>query len=229
MSSAECLSCVKGSCGTQYSSYCSGNCGANASTSTCQNAALDIASCVSDHCSSECNTGSDGSAGADSGGASSGAGAGHSAGASQSSGGAGGAGTPTAPNCVKLEACCGTLPGEQVQGPCFQAAGFNNDGPCLNLLKSYQAAGQCIDGAGNETVACTIEDTCTKQTMSAAAAESFKGGCTMGGGAVSDTCPSDGVQGCCTVSSVEICAYADGKGLSEADCTQSGGKYTATP
>jgi len=130
---------------------------------------------------------------------------------------------------VKLEECCATLPGEQVQGPCFQSAGFNNDGPCLNLIKAYQNAGQCIDGAGNATVACTVQDSCTKQALSAAAAESFKSGCTLGGGVVSDACPSDNVQGCCTISSVEICSYAEGQGLSEADCSQSGGKYSAMP
>ncbi|MET0794707.1 MAG: hypothetical protein ABW061_24525 [Polyangiaceae bacterium] len=137
-----CVSCVKDACSSQYSSFCSSNCSANASSSACQNAALDVGSCITDHCSSECDTGSDGStAGSGSGGASSSGGSGNSAGASQSSGGAG---TPTTPNCVKLEECCGTLPGEQVQGPCFQSAGYNNDGPCLNLLKAYQNAGQCL-------------------------------------------------------------------------------------
>ena len=219
MGSDECVSCVKDACSSQYSSFCT--CGANASSAACQSAVSDIGTCAETHCSTQCDTGDDGSGA----GASSSGGAGNSSGASNSSGGAG---TPTTANCVALEACCGTLPGDSVQGPCFQSAGFNNDGPCLNLLKAYQNAGQCTPGSATESVACTVDDTCTKQSLPGTSAEGYKMGCTASGGTVSDECSSQGVLGCCTISISEVCSYKDG-GLSQDDCTQAGGTYSATP
>lgn len=231
MQSTACVSCVKDACAAQYSSLCSANCSADPSGSACQNAVSAVGSCGAEHCSSQCATDPGAGGGgdsSDSGGASNSGGASDGSAGKPSQDGSGGAGTPTTPNCVKLETCCGTLPGDNLQVPCFQAAGFNNDGPCLNLLKSYQNANQCIDGGGNATAACTIDDTCTKQTVPASAADQVKGACEMGGGVASDACASKGVVGCCTVSGTEICSYKDG-GISEDDCSQTGGTWSTTP
>ncbi len=226
--SAECLSCVKDSCGSEYSAFCSGNCGANAATSSCQQAAEDIGTCVLSHCSSECDTGGN-TAGSSNGGGSSDGGSSNTAGGAHNSGGSSGAGTPTTANCVKLEECCGTLPGEQLQGPCYQSAGYNNDGPCLNLLNAYQNAGQCTATSGNATAACTVDAQCIKETLPKTAVDTFKSGCTMSNGTVSDDCPADAVVGCCTVSVVETCFYDAESAISEADCKMAGGTYSATP
>ena len=226
--SADCLSCVKSSCGSQYSDYCSGKCGDNAATTSCQNAASAIGTCVIDKCSAECDTedqssGPNGGATNASGGATN-----HSGGSANSSGGAG---TATTPNCVKLAECCPTLPGgDNLQVPCKQSAGYNNDGPCLGLLQAYQKAGQCTGPSTDPTVVCFADKLCTKNTVPESVKATYEMACTGRGGVVSDECPAADLLGCCTLPSSEVCTY-DGadSGFKEEDCKAAQGTWTATP
>lgn len=261
--SAACKSCVESSCSSEYSALCSAGCtSSNASSSACTQAAQNVGNCILSKCSSQCEDSSsaggssnNGTAGTTStsggtsnasGGSDSTAGGtdntsggtGNSAGSGSSTAGTGGVGTPTTASCMELETCCNTFTSDDVKGPCLQAAGFNNDGPCANLLKQYQNGGSCTGKGGTDGnhFVCYHADMgiCTRTFAPANYIDMYKMGCVSGGGETHDSCPTDHLVGCCTIgpaaSASESCYYDS---LSPAptadDCTQTTGTWSTTP
>ena len=253
--SAACKSCVESSCSSEYSALCSAGCtSSNASSSACTQAAANIGTCIETKCASQCEgssssggSSSNGTAGTTStsggsdntsgGSDSSSGGTGNSAGSGSATAGTGGVGTPTAPNCVTLETCCNTLP-DSAKGACLQSAGFNNDGPCKNLLTAYQNGGQCTGkggGVGNHFT-CYHADMgiCTNTFAPPSYIDMYKMACVSAGGESPDTCPTDHLVGCCTIgpaaSASESCYYDTLQNVPTADdCMQTTGTWSTTP
>jgi hypothetical protein len=55
--SEDCLACVEASCSAEYSGYCAGGCGADMSSTACQQATASAVACILDECSDECASG----------------------------------------------------------------------------------------------------------------------------------------------------------------------------
>ncbi len=255
-----CKSCVESSCSSEYSALCSAGCTSSSSSSACTQAISSIGNCLASKCASQCEdatsaggSSNNGTGGSDTTGGTSSASGGSEntsggtgnasggtsnvAGSSSASAGTGGAGTPTAPNCVTLETCCNTLP-DNAKGACLQSAGFNNDGPCKNLLASYQAGGSCTGNGGTDGnhVVCYLSamGICTKTFAPANYVAMYQMACQGEGGQTPDACPSDNLTGCCTIgsgnSASESCYYttlADAPTAS--DCAQTTGTWSTTP
>jgi len=225
-----CESCIQDSCGDQFSAYCAGNCSKNGSSSACQKATQNISDCVVSKCFSECDDSSSSHGGSSSGGSSPGLGGAPD----QTSDGGASFGTPTTQNCKALAECCQTFTIKDVKDPCLQAAGYDNDAPCLNLLNTYRNAGQCTSGGngGTTPVACYIETekTCTKTPVPTGSKDMYESACTDGGGIASEDCPTKDLLGCCTFGgTTESCVYADSDQLDKAMCEQSGGTWSEKP
>ena len=147
-------------------------------------------------------------------------------------------GTPTTPNCVALAACCPTLPGgPNVQGPCAQSAGYNNDGPCAGLLMQYQNAGQCKTTMYTYT-SCDLSAAsyvCTQYGLTNANLKpTYDMACVSSGGTVVTKCPTAGLIGCCTVAMgmAENCYYTGGsvdEAAAQMMCSQQQGMWSTTP
>lgn len=176
-------------------------------------------------------TGNDSSAGGDSstnndnGGAVETGGADANGGSSTGNGGSAGAAMPTNADCKKLESCCVALTAG-LKDACNHVAGLNFGPSCLDVYSLYKCDAVLAAASQPKTSACKLSNRCLQGPYSQYQAA----GCMGGGGIASDTCPADGVIGCCTTGGIEQCSYTgDESPTTKEACEGSSGVFSTTP
>jgi hypothetical protein len=87
---------------------------------------------------------------------------------------------------------------------------------------------------GTTNIACYVaaEFACSALEEPASLANTVKMACTQSGGVASDTCPSSGLLGCCSILTSKTCFYqgsATDAATAQMQCTQGGGTWSTTP
>ena len=171
------------------------------------------------------STGGDSSANNDNGGAVDTGGTTENGGSSNSNGGSAGAAMPTNAGCKKLEPCCVALTAG-LKDACNHVAGLNSGPSCVDVYSLYKCDAVLATANQPKTSACKLSNQCLQGPYSQYQAA----GCMAGGGIASDTCPADGVIGCCTTSGIEQCSYTgDESPPTKESCEGKSGVFSTTP
>jgi hypothetical protein len=169
---------------------------------------------------------SDNGGAVDTGGAAENGGTAENGGSNSGNGGSAGAAMPTNAECKKLEPCCVALTAG-LKDACNHVAGLNSGPSCTSVYSLYNCDSVLATASQPKTSACKLSNNCIQTAYSQYQAA----GCMAGGGVASDTCPADGVTGCCSSTGVEQCTYTGNDSpITEESCKSSmNGTFSTTP